>query len=169
VFVEIIEYYIGIRIALDFIDNTYITCRFVAYFGDAFYFLFIDKLDRTFDHVGFIDQIWDFRDHDNFTSRFGRFDFGTSTHDNPSASRFESIPHATMSIDISPSWEIWSFDVLHQLVNFNISVVNIGYSTIDNFGQVVRGHIGGHTHGNTRSSVYQKVRDTARQHRRFFQ
>src|SRR5699024_12448570 len=45
----------------------------------------------------------------------------------------------------------------------------ISDNTVDGFGKVVRGHIGSHSHSNTRSTVQQHIGKHARHHRRLLQ
>ena len=48
--------------------------------------------------------------------------------------------------------------MLHQLCRSDCGIVNIGSYRINYLSQIVRGDTGAHSHRNSLSSVYQKVR-----------
>ena len=81
----------------------------------------------------------------------------------------ESVTHSVIAIDGSSCRKIRSFDILHQFIDGYIVIVDILYRPVDNFGQVVRRHIGCHPYGNSRCTVYQKIGHTCWKHSGLFQ
>src|SRR3546814_6874104 len=60
------------------------------------------------------------------------------------------------SSDLAAGREIRCLDVLHELVNGNVPVINVGNGGIYHFGEVVRRHVGSHSHGNAGSAVHKQ-------------
>ena len=71
-----------------------------------------------------------------------------------------------MSLDDTSSREIRSFDVVHKFLDSDIRIVNICTDCITAFAEIVRSHVGRHTHGDTGSSVQKQKRHLGRQNRR---
>ena len=92
-------------------------------------------------------------------------DVGASAHDDAAASGFVGAAHALHTHDEAARGEVGRLDVGHEAVDINVGVVNIGNATVDHFGQVVRGHVGGHADGNTAGTVDQEVGDACGHHR----
>ncbi len=53
--------------------------------------------------------------------------------------------------------EIRPFDVLHQLLDGDLRVVNLRADAVNDFAQIVRGHVGGHADGDAGAAVDQQV------------
>ena len=97
------------------------------------------------------------------------FDFSFCTHDNSATTCFVGFAYTADTIYITTSREIRCLDVLHQTICINIIVINVCNAGIDYFRQVMSRHVGSHTYGNTRCTVYQQIRDACRHNGRFLQ
>ena len=98
-----------------------------------------------------------------------RLDFSLRAHHHTPATGLIRVAHPTDTIYISAGGEVRGLDISHQPLGVNITVVNIGHAGIDHLAQIVRRHVGGHTHGDARGTVDQQVRYTGRHHGRFLQ
>ena len=99
-----------------------------------------------------------------------RFDFSFTPQDDTPSTCFESIFYTSISIDSCASREIRSFDILHQICHFHFSAgIDEGHTAIQHLAKVMCRHVCRHTDGNTRSAIYQQIRNTSRQYGRFFQ
>ena len=98
-----------------------------------------------------------------------RFDFSLGTHDYTATTCFIRFTYTTDTIDITTCREVRCLDELHQSICIYLIIIDISHTSIDYFGQVMSRHIGSHTHGNTRCTVHQEVRDACRHHGRFLE
>src|SRR5690606_15435247 len=103
----------------------------------------------------FVYLIWNFRNNDTFRpvyflkNRFG-------THHYTTATSMESFANTFVTVNNSTRGEIRSFNILHQTINVNIIILNIGNGSIYNFRKVMWRHICSHPNCNSGCSVYQK-------------
>ncbi len=72
---------------------------------------------------------------------------------------FESRTYALIPVDGTSRREIRSFDVLHQFRDRNIGVINVSHNPVNYLPEVMGGHVGSHTYGNTRRTIDQQVRE----------
>ena len=77
-----------------------------------------------------------------------------------------TITHARHAINNAGRREIGGRDNIDQLINRQIRVFQQGQTGGNHFRQVVRRNVGGHTHGNTRRTINQQIRDTRGQNQR---
>ena len=156
-FVELVEHYAGIGIALYVDDDAHaFAVGLVVGVGYAFNLLFIGQVGNVFDEFGLIDSVGNFGD-DNFVVSSSAFDFSFCTDDYASTTGKIGFAHSTHAIDIASSGEIGRFDVVHQLFHLDVVVVDIGHAGVNDFREIVRGHVGGHTYSDTRCSVDEQV------------
>ena len=96
--------------------------------------------------------------------------FSLSAQDDASATGFEGILYAGITIYGSSSREIRSFYVFHQFFNGDFAPrIYISHRRVQDFAHIVRRHIGSHADSNTGSSVYEKIRNASRQNCRLSQ
>ncbi len=155
VLVQHVEYNIGNGVTLQNINDTHpIPVGLIPNGGYPLYFLFVDQIGGLFDHVRLVDLVRDFGNNDAFLP-LNLFNSGLGTHHNTSTTCMESFFHAIIAINQTSCWKIRGLDVRNQFIYFYIMIVYVRYGTVNDLGKIVRWHIGGHTYGNTRSSVYQ--------------
>src|SRR5690606_34733226 len=132
----------------------------------AFELLFLDQLGDTLDQLGLVDLVGQFVDQDLLatTDLVDVFDGAAGAHINAPTPGAIGFDDACTAVDDTGRREIGPGDVFHQLIEGDIRVGNHRQTTIDDFGQVVRGNVGGHAHGNTAGAVDQQVRHTGRHH-----
>ena len=158
---------IGITFHIDHDTHT-LTVRLIVYIRNTFYLLFVHQSSDTFNQLLLVYVIRNLV-YDNLVMSRMRFDFRLGTHNHTSTSGLISIAHPADTINISSGREIGSLDVVHQAVYINIIIINVSNTCIYHLRQIMSRHVGSHTHGNTRSTINQKVRNTCRHDSRFLQ
>ena len=108
-----------------------------------------------------IDTIWNLGNN-NLVVAFVTFDFSLCTHNNTSTTSLVSILYSLKTIDISTCREVWSRDILHQLLSSQLRIVDISAATINYFSKVVGRNISCHTYSNTITTIYKEVRNLCR-------
>ncbi len=98
-----------------------------------------------------------------------RFNLSFRSDHDTSAACLVCLFHAGISINSAARWEIRRLDVAHQFLYCDFRIVKKSNRSVDCLREVVRRHIGRHTHSDTRGSVYEQVRETRRQHCRLLQ
>src|SRR5690606_33146193 len=89
-------------------------------------------------------------------------------HHHAAAARLASLLYTGVSVDDSSGREVWSLDILHQFMDLDIPVIDIGHDAVHHLGQVMGRHVSGHTDGDSRCPVYQQVGNVGRQYGRLF-
>ena len=177
--IQLVQHHLGIGVTLYLDDDADVARTQVAYFGDTFYLLFADQLAYFLHQVGFHHAEGQLGDDNLLTAVVFGLNVGIRADDDTSPTRLKSVADALIAVYGTAGREIGSLDVLHQVLHgdiFRFGVLDAGLAVVDkchtavnNFAQVVRSHIRGHTYGNTRSAVYQQVREAAGQDGRFTQ
>ena len=97
------------------------------------------------------------------------FDFGSSTNHDTSSTCFICILHTLDAINSSTCREIWSRDILHQFIEFDIRIINIRTATIDDLTQIMCRNIRSHTYSDTVTTINKEIRNLSRHYRRLLQ
>ena len=158
-FEELIQHNIGILTTthIDYNAHT-LTVRLIVDVRDAVYLSFLRELSYVRTEFGSIRAIGNLA-NDYLIVKRSCFNLCLGTHDNASASRLVGTSDAFRSHDIATCGEVRTFDVLHQPVQIDVRIVNIGNSSIDDLTDVMRRDIGCHTNGNTRSTIDEERRN----------
>ena len=166
---KFIEDNLRVRVFLYLDDDTHtVSVRFVAQVGNSLKAFFSDLGRDIRDKLAFVYLIGKFGD-DYPRSVFAEiFEFGARPYGYMSSARSISGSYPSSSHYYAFCREVGSVDVFKQFVEGRFGVIEDGYRRVDDFRKVVRRDIRRHTYGNTRRTVYQKVRETARQNSRFF-
>src|SRR5690606_11404873 len=146
---------IGNGVPLQNIDDAHpLPIGFVPDVGDALDLLVVDHIGGLLDHVRLVDLIGYLGDHDAFAA-LDLLKIGLGPQDHPAPAGMEGLFDPVIAVDDTTGRKIRRLDKLDQLVDFNIRVVDIGHGPVHDLGKVVRGHIGGHPHGDTGGAVDQ--------------
>ena len=94
---------------------------------------------------------------------------GPCPNNNSSATGLESVSNALHTVNNTACREIWTFNILQQLICCYVIIVDICHCSVDNLTEIMWRHVCSHTNSNTRSSVNQKQRYLRWQYRRLFQ
>ena len=154
---EFVEDDIGVGITAHIHHDTHtLTSRLIVDIGDALNLLLGGQVGNILHQVGLVHTVGNLGHH-NLVMGVARLDFGLGTHHDASPTRLVGISHTLYTIYICAGGEIGSLDVLHQSVGIDVGVVDIGAAAVDHLTEVVRGDIGGHTHGDTVAAIHEQV------------
>ena len=165
--IQLVQHHLGIGIAFQFIDDAdALTVGFVTDVGDAVQLFVVDQVGRLLDHVGLIDLIRYRGGNDAFVAVVF-LDGGFATDHDTSPTRLKCLTDALVAVDHACRRKIGSLDELHEFLDGDVVVVDIGDDAVNAFAEVVRSHVGGHTDGDTVGAVDQQGGDLCWEHRGF--
>src|SRR5690606_13117204 len=152
---QVVEYDVRNGIALQNIDDAHpLPIGFIPDVGNALDFLFIDHVGGLLDHVRLVDLIGNLGHHDAFAA----LDFlkiGPGPDNHPATTGMEGLFDPVISIDDAAGRKIRGLNMGNQLVDSDFRVIYIGHGPVHDLGKVVRGHVGGHSHGDPGGAVDQ--------------
>ena len=140
----------------------------VANVGNADNLAVFDKLGLTLDHLALVDTVGDGVGDDDVAAFIVHIDGGVGTKHHTATACGVSVAHPVVAVDSATAGKIGSFDILHQFLDCNIIIINESNATVEDFAQVVGGHVGGHTHSDTVRAVDKKVWYPGRENGGFF-
>ena len=168
-FKQFVENDIGIGIAFHIHHNTHtFAVTLIVHIGNTFNPAFIHEVGYRFDQLSLIHAIRNFIDNYLVMGR-AVFYFSLSTHHHTSATGFIGTSNALHTHNISARGKIRGFYEMHQILDADFRIINIGDTSVNNLSQIVGRHISSHTHGNTAGPVHKKVGNTGRHDRRLHQ
>ena len=85
-------------------------------------------------------------------------------HVDATTARTVSLHDPCTPVNLRPGREVWARDVLHELIDFDIGVLQCCQTPRHHLTEIVRRDIGRHTNGNTRRAVYKQVGHPRWQH-----
>ena len=162
--IELIEYNVWVGIALQANHDAHsLIVALIVYIGNAVNLLFIYKIGYILDKLGTVYIIRKLG-YDNVLVIGLRLNFSLCTNHDSSTTCFKSLLNTVISVYRTAGGEIGSLDVVHKPLNWKFGVVDQRHCRIQWLGKIVRRHVGSHTYGDTRCSVYEQVGDTCRKH-----
>ena len=84
-------------------------------------------------------------------------------HDDAPAACLVGFAHTAEAVDVGSGGEVGGFHVVHQFLDGDVRIVDVGDASVDDFAQVVCGHVGGHTDGDACSTVDEQAGDAGRE------
>ena len=118
--------------------------------------MLIGEVGDVSHEVGLVDTIRNLCD-DNLIVGVAALNLSLGTHHDTATTCLIGILHTLQTIDISTCREVWTWDVLHQSLSVDIGVVDIGAAAVDHLSEVVCRHVGGHTYGDTVTTIDEQV------------
>ncbi len=164
--VEVVQHHLAHRVAFDLDDDTHaVFIGLVAQRADAFDALLFHQLGDFLDQTRLVDLVRDLMHHDGLATILGvGLDLGARAHVDLAAPGTVGLFDTPSAIDDRRRREVRPRDVLHQPLDGDVLIIDIGQATVDHFGQVMGRDIGRHPHGDTGRAVHQQVRYLGRQH-----
>ena len=142
--------------------------RLIAYVGDADNLAILHQLGLTLNHLAFVHPVRDGVCNYDVSAFVVNIYRGVGSQHHAAAACGICVTHAVVSVNDAATREIGGFNILHQLLNGDIAVFDIGDTAVKHFTQIVRGHVCGHTHRNTIRSIHQQVGHPGGQHSGLF-
>ncbi len=115
--------------------------------GDTFDALLLDHLADALDHLALVDHVRDLGHDDAVAAALVLLDLGLGTDHYPSAAGGIGINDALAALDDASRREVRALDMLHEALDGDVGIVDIGADGVTALGEVVRRHVGGHTDG----------------------
>ena len=154
---EFVEHHTGVGIALHVHHDAHaFAVALVVGIGNAVYLAFLHQFGNIFDELRLVHAIGNLGD-DDFVVLIAGLDVGLGSHDDAAATRLIGLTDALQTHDITASREVGTLDILHQGLVVHRLVVDEGHAGVYHLREVVRGDIGGHTHGNAGGTVDQQI------------
>ncbi len=116
-----------------------------------------------------VHHVGNFLHHNGVAAVFALFYGALGAHGEVAMAGFIGVQNALTAGDDAAGREVGAGHNLQQFLGGHIGVVEHEASGVDGFPQVVRGNVGGHTHGDAVGAVHQQVGETGRQHLRLLQ
>ena len=84
-----------------------------------------------------------------------------AAHAHAAVAGAEVVIYTLVAEDVAAGGEVRPLDVGAQLLGGDVLVVDVGADAVDDFAEVVRGHVGGHADGDAGAAVDEQVREGA--------
>ena len=170
ILVEVIKHHAGHGVALEVVHDAHaVAVRLVAHIRNALNLLVVDERGGLLNHRRLVHHVGNLGDDDLLLAGFAGFKAGLGAHHYAAATRFKRLFHALVAVDGAARRKIGGRHVLHEFSHRDVGVVEVGNNAVHDFRHVVRGHVGGHAHGNARRAVHQQVRKLGGHHAGLFQ
>ena len=135
--------------------------------GDAF---LADEVGDLLDQAAvaaLLDHERQLGDDDRLLALLQRLDVGARLDAHAAAAGLVRVPDARPAEDDPAGGEVGALDVLHQPVEVDLGVLDVGDRRVDHLAQVVRRDVRRHADRDARGAVDEQVREACRQHERF--
>ncbi len=83
------------------------------------------------------------------------FDIGHTTNNHTTPTSSKGRADRFLTVNNTAGWEVWTFNMLQQIIQCGIGVIDLDQRGINNLAEVVRWDVGGHTNGNTNLAIQQ--------------
>ena len=147
--------------------------RLVAEVGDLLDALVLDLLGDLLDQAAAVPApvalghlVGHLGDDDALLAALHRLDVRLAADDHAAAAGLVGLADAAVADDDAAGREVRALDVLHQAVDVDVGVVDVGDHRVDRLAQVVRRDVRGHADRDPGRAVDQQVREARRQHER---
>ena len=165
-FVELVEDYVGVGVTLHVHHDTHtLSARLVVDVGDARNLAFLHEVGYACHEVGLVHSVRYLCD-DNLVVGIAALNLRLGAHHDSAAASLVGLLHSGESVDIGACWEIGSLDVLHESVDVDVGIVDIGAASVNHLAKVVCRNVCSHTHGNTVATIHKEVWNLCRHNRR---
>ena len=160
--VEVIQDYIRVCIPFELDLNPGVLIGQIANIADVYDHLFLNQRGNPLDQLSSIDVKRDLGDDQCFPVLSSLLDGCLASDPDNSPTGLEVLANATGAVDGTTGGKVGSFDNLEQLVEAQRGIIDQRADAGDDFSQVVRRDVGCHPHGDTRTAIYQQVRERCR-------
>ena len=163
VFVEVVDDDLRVGVTLQLDHNARVFVRFVADGADVRDRLLVDEIGDALDEGRAVDVVGDLGDDELLAVAFEFLDADLAADFHRAAPGFQILFDTGHAAELASRREIRAFDVLHQAVERDVGLVDLGADGIDDLAEIVRRHVGGHAHGDAGAAIDEKVRERRRE------
>ena len=168
---QIVQHHLGIGVAAQFHNDAHaIAIALITDVGDALQLLVVDQVSDALDQrrlVGLVGQLGD--DHRipiRTSGGLDCLDAGDTAHGDGTATAQIGLPDPLAAEDLTAGGEVRSRNQLDQFLISDLRVLDQRQQAGDQFIEIVRRDVGGHSHRDARGTVEKQLGNPRRQHRR---
>ena len=162
---QFVQYDVGNHIVTQIVYHAdTVLVRLVADVGDADNLAVLYKLGLLLDHSRLVDVVGHIVGNNHIAALRIGFNRGLGSDDDRAASGRKGLAHTVVAVDDAASRKVGRGDILHQALDRDVGVVDVGDAAVQHLAQIVGRHIGSHTDSDTVRAVDKQVRDFGRQH-----
>src|SRR5207248_960716 len=156
---QLVQDDVGIGVALQFDDEPYaVAVALVAQFGDALDELFMDAFGDAFLEPRLVDLIGHLGEDERLAAAAHFLYMALGAYDDGAAAGLVGGMRARPADDDSAGRKIRRRHKLHQLVNRDVAIVEIGSAGVDHLTEIVRRDVGRHADRDALGAIDQQVR-----------
>ena len=122
----------------------------IAQVGDALDLLLVHERGDALHHDGFVHAVGDLIDDEGLQSLLSLLDPHATPDADAAAAGVVGLIKSSAGVDFAPCRKVRALDELHEVINRGLRIVEQGGKGVAELAQVVRGDVGGHTHGDAR-------------------
>ena len=167
---QLVEHDLRDSVALELDHDPHpVAVRLVPDIADLGDLLLVDERRDLLDHAAvpaLADLERQLGDDDRLLALADRLDVGLGLHADPPAAGGVCVTDPLASEDRPGGREIGALDVLHQALDVDVGVVDVGECRCDHLAQVVRRDVRRHAHRDPRAAVDEQVREARGQDQR---
>ena len=161
---QLVQNDVGIGVALQFDDEPHaVAIALVAQFGDALNELFMDAFGNALLQPCLVDLVRHLGEDERLAAAAHFLDMALGADDDGAAAGLVGGMRARAADDDAAGREVRRRHELHQLVDRDVAIVEIGAAGVDHLTQIVRRDVGRHADRDTLRAIDQQVRKAGRQ------
>ena len=157
--VEVVDDDLWNSIPFELDDNTGVLVRLVADSTDVGDDLLVHETGNTLDKCGPVDVVGNLGDDDLLATSLDLLDSCATADLHGAAPCLKVLPDTSDSAKLASRREVGPLDVLHQLVERDVGIVDLGANGVDGLAEVMRRDIGRHADSDAGAAIDEKVRD----------
>src|SRR5580700_11359693 len=162
--VQLVQHDVGVGVAPQLDDEPHpVAVALVAQFGNALDQLLAHAFGDALLQLGLVDLVGHFGEDERVAVLADLLDVALGAHHDRAAAGLVGGVRAGPADDDAAGREIRRGHVLHQLVDRDRRIVEIGAAGVDDFAEIVRRDVGRHADRDTLRAVDQEVREAGRQ------
>ena len=172
ILVQVVQHLLGIRVLLQLDDGAHaVAVGLVADVVDAAQlgFLFLGELKDLFQHRGLVDRVGDLIDDDQLAASGAVLDLYLRADGELAAAGLVALADFLVVHQHAAGGEVRAGKVLHQLIQGDLRILDLGDDGADGFAQVVGRDIRGQADSDARCAVHQQIGEACGQHVRLFE
>ena len=169
VLVDVGHHQVGIGAGLHLQHHPHLVGGLVAHVGQQGQLLAEDHLGDLLDQRRLGDVVGDRRQDDLLAALLQLLQLPLAAHAHAAVAGLVDLPQLLLAVDDLPAGgEVGTLDELHQVLHFQVPVVDQRHRRLAQLAQVVGRDVGGHADGDAGAAVGQQLRHLGRQHHGLF-
>ena len=155
--VEIVDDDLRVAVTLQIDDNAGVLGALVAHITDAGEDFLGHEFGDAFDQLGAVHIVGNLGDDDALAPALTFLDAHAATHAHGAATSLEIRANACHALDQTASREVRAFYISHEPFDGDRGIINLGADAVDALAEIVRRHVGRHTHSDACAAIDEEV------------